>query len=204
MAEWEQGGAPAAPEAPYGRTKDGKPRAKPGPAKGSAGVGGRRRTPAAPGRANTPRPPRASKPDYRPGIIGLGQLIAAPLGVIGARTGSVPLQADAAAVIAWSPPIADGLQSAADTDPRVAALLDRILKAGPYAVVLTPLIGLGLQLMVNHAVVPLEVAAAGGAMDPQELITAVTGLAAPDPGRPVPQWERDPEPTPVPVPDPVV
>lgn len=203
------------PTAPYGRTATGAPRGKPGPAKGTTTRN--RRMPGAPPKV-TPRSPSASraKPDYRPGINGLLQLAAAPLAMFGARTGNVAYQADAAALVAYAPPLAAGLQSVADSDPRVAALLDRVLKAGPYAVILTPLVQLGMQLAVNHGLVPIELGAQVGAMAPQDLITAVTGGVPAGAGVPRPRpdsagpddrepdrhdWERAAH---APVPDPVV
>lgn len=159
---------------PHGVKADGAPRRRPGPSKG------------------TPRPPRKTAarapasssrrtPDYRPGVEALLQLLAGPLVIAGVQTGSVPLQADGAALLTHAPALADGVQAAAEQDPRAAALLDRLLKAGPYAALLTPLATLALQLGANHGLVPVPVVAPLGVMEPGALVSMVSGVPAAPP-----------------------
>jgi hypothetical protein len=165
-------------EAPYGRRADGTPKAKPGRPKGSRSSTG---SPAAPRpprpRSSTPRK-AASKPDYRQGVAGLFQLAAAPLALAGQRNKA--LLADSATLIAFSEPMANGLQTVAEQDARVAAVLDRVLSVGPYAAVIAPLIGLCTQLAVNHGVIPVEVGQSMGAAHPDAVIEHVTGQRPPE------------------------
>lgn len=187
------------PDAPWGRTETGQPKRKPGPPKG-------RRTgaPPAPGRTPPRAPARAQRPDYRQSVFGLIQMIALPLGIAGAQTGSVPLKADAAALALHAEPLADGVQIAAEQDPRMAAILDRLLKAGPYAALMVPTLALLAQLGVNHGLLPLGLLAQIGVMPPEVLISVAAGEPIPDPTPPpAPAGPAVPEPR-EPEPDPVV
>lgn len=157
-------------EAPWGRTSSGKPRRKPGPKPGTK--------PAAPkprAASSAPRKPKA--PDYRTGVLGIIQLVAAPL-VIAGRTNPVAM-ADAAALTVHAEALADGCQAVAESDARVAALLDRVLQVGPYAALIAPVVALGTQLAVNHGLVPTDLGQALGAAPPDVLIAHVTGQPAP-------------------------
>jgi len=162
-------------EAPYGRTASGNPRRKPGPRGPRSSSSSS--TPRRPATPRTPRKP--SMPDYRPGIVGIAQLVAAPLAIAGQR--SPVALADAAAITVHAAPIAEGLQAAAQMDARVAAILDRVLQIGPYAMVVEPIVSLVVQLAANHEVIPITAARGLGAMSRDELIEHVTGIPAPAP-----------------------
>jgi hypothetical protein len=155
----------ADPEAPFGRKADGTPY-KVDPSIYTKRDANRGRSRSRAGRKAAPAPPKktASGPaaappsrgrvDYRPGIRGL---IAIPVGALTAAGVSVPegrlrdaLLADAATVDAFAAPLAEAGQLAADADPRVAALLDRVLQAGPYGAALAVGIQLAAQLAANH------------------------------------------------------
>lgn len=158
---------PAGESAPYGRRADGSPRAKPGRKP--------KRAPAAPRPPSSrpaSRPAARSKPktpDFRPGIVGFFQLLATPFLIAGQMGNSLAL-ADAAAIRVHAPAIADGMQTTAENDERFAAVLERVLAAGPWAAVITPVLGLGLQLGANHGLVPPAMAQMAGALPPEALI----------------------------------
>lgn len=161
------------PEAPYGRTKGGAPRRKPGPPPGSrfgaaAGKdrGGANRSVPRPGaRPKPPGRPRGAQKtgtDYREGIIGLIQIPAGILGMAGTRNEDLAL--DGAALAMYAPPIAEALNELAQDQPAVAAALDRILAAGPYGALIGALIPLALQIAANHKLLPDQAVVGGGAM----------------------------------------
>lgn len=159
------------PDAPWGRTSSGKPRGKPGP-KGprTARAPGRRSSSSSSGRR------RPQTPDYATGVKGLVQLVAAPLFMAGQK--NVVALADAATLVAYAEPLGAGAQAVAESDAKVAQLLDRILAVGPYAALLAPVMGLAVQLGVNHNVVPLEMGRGLGAAAPEEVIASVIGQQA--------------------------
>lgn len=169
------------PEAPWGRKADGTPKAKPGRPSGTPDSNPRTRTrrrmtaAAPPRRTSKPKQPKQQQgPDYVPGLMGWAQIIAAPMAIAGMRS---PVWAlNAAAVTVHARPIAEGAQSAAEQDPRTAAILDKVCKAGPYTALLTPVVALGVQILANHQIIPPQAAAAMGAMTPDELIAAVQDI----------------------------
>jgi len=147
------------PKAPYGLKADGTPKKLPGrpsnpfpkaPAAKKSGGGGS----------------KAKAPDYTEGILGLFQIPAMGLALAGGK--NPVLAADAAAVTAYAPGIAQALNQVAQEQPAVAAVLDRVLSVGPYGAVLAAALPLGLQLAVNHGLMP---AGLGGTV-PKETILA--------------------------------
>lgn len=164
------------PDAPYGRKADGTPKAKPGRPAGTPD--GRPRTRSAPRRTRVAAAPsRRAAPkqqkkqagtDYRPGIVGLMQLIAAPLMVAGLKSPACAL--DAATVTLHAEPIADALQETAEQVPQFAAVLDKVLSVGPYGALLAAALPLAVQVAANHQLIPAPVAAAMGALSPDELM----------------------------------
>lgn len=185
------GGMPDAydPEAPWGRNpKTGRPYTKSpeeradigrrlSEARRAAGQNGgapRKR------RGAAPRPPRSAQgrprapqgPDYRPAILGLLQLPAAGLGVL-ARF-HPPFALDSAAIVLHAPPIADALHHLALDDPRVSAVLDKVMTVGPYGALIAAVSPLILQILCNHGVIgPNERI---GALDEEQLMDAVIGV----------------------------
>jgi len=168
----------ADPEAPWGRKADGTPKAKPGRPSGTPDSNPRTRArrrmtaPAPPRRTAKPKAKQQQQgPDYVRGLIGWAQLLAAPMAIAGMRS---PVWAlNAAAVTYHARPIAEGAQAAAEQDPRAAAILDKVCKAGPYTALLTPVVALGVQILANHQIIPPQAASAMGAMTPDELIEAM-------------------------------
>jgi hypothetical protein len=140
-------------EAPYGRFANGKPRKN--PPKGG---------PSAP-RAKRDYKAR-TKTDYRPGFLGITQIIAFGASFIS------PL--DAVAVQDHAPKLADAVQVTADNDPKFAAAMDRILSAGPYAALFAATMPLVVQIMHNHDMVPAEVAKGMGGRSKEEIIADLT------------------------------
>lgn len=162
------------PEAPWGRRADGTPKAKPGRPKGTPNTSPRR--PATP-RAAQQRPKAPSggggsskrrEPDYRGGINGILQLLAAPLVVAGAKSDAA--LADAAALTIHGPAIADALHQMALERPEIAAVLDRVLSVGPYGALLAAALPLAVQIAVNHQVIPDMVGAGMGAHPRDDLV----------------------------------
>lgn len=174
------------PAAPYGRRSDGTPKAKPGRKAGTPNTSPRARARAKP-RMQADAPPlrkasggskkRSTEPDYRGGIMGLVQLTTAPLLVAGARSDAA--LADAATLTTYGPGIADALHELALERPEVAAVLDRLLQAGPYGALLAACVPLGVQLAANHGLLPKQVYTALGGQDPKAMVAAMRGEPAP-------------------------
>jgi hypothetical protein len=114
------------------------------------------------------RPKTAQQHDFTDDINGLLQLISTPLVIAG--TNQPAYLADAMAVSHHSPQIASALNDLAKQRPEIAAVLHRILAAGPYAALITAIIPLAVQILTNHGGIPLETAMVLGAQDPMSLI----------------------------------
>lgn len=146
-------------------TKDGKPRRKPGPAKGTPAAP-RRRTGTGTSSKSGGRGNR--RKSYKQDVLGLFQIATLPLAVAGTK--NPVILADAAAVTIHAEPISEAVDHIAQEQPQVAAVLERLTKAGPYAVLISALTPLVMQLAVNHKALPLEVGSRVGAHDPEQLV----------------------------------
>jgi hypothetical protein len=141
------------PEAPYGFTKEGTPRGKPGP---KPGMRNRRKGSKAPhsrpasSSSSRPKPPPG--PDYRAGIRGILQMIAAPLAIAGMKQPDLAL--DAATITLHADSVAEGVAEAALEIPQLQAILDRVMTVGPWGAAVAPVLALGAQIMANHNVIP--------------------------------------------------
>jgi hypothetical protein len=114
-------------------------------------------------RIRQPRPDPEPQPMNRSQAIqGLFGAIALPLAVV--------QPADAAAIALHSEPIGDAVAETAANDPRFAALVDRLVHAGPYAALLGAVAPLVLQLMANHGYAPIGLL---GTMSKDDLMGAV-------------------------------
>lgn len=147
-------------EAPYGRKADGTPREKPGPKPGAPSASQGR------ARASSAGPKRKAKgaTDYRPGLLGIAQMVSLPLSF---SEKTVP---DAWAIDQTAPGIAEALNDLAAERPEVAAMLDRILAAGPYGALIAALLPLVIQIATNHGLIPPAVSASLGAHDPATIV----------------------------------
>lgn len=162
----------ADPAAPYGRKKDGTPKAKPGPRNAGGGASGTPRTAAAPKprKATATRAKTPGVTDYRPGIMGLLQIPAMGLSMIGRQSKNAALQADGMTLAMHAGNIAEALNMTAQTQPQVAKALDNIMKAGPYGAILTAVVPLALQIAANHGVIPVNPQM--GLHSPEDLVQA--------------------------------
>lgn len=115
----------------------------------------------------TTRKKKSYGTDYREGITGLLQLPAGVLGIVGMQTNNLPLVADAAVIEMHTPAIASALNDLAQERPEVAAVLDRVLKAGPYGAILAAVVPMTVQLLANHNVIK---AGMMGTKTPEELL----------------------------------
>lgn len=160
------------PHAPYGYTRDGKPRAKPGVKKRTGGTQRstttRKIPPAPSAKSGPPRPPsQPAQPDYRAGFLGLvGEGIGA-IALVGLMRGQAPLIADAAAIDNAAPALADLVDRAANQWPIVAAILDKVLAVGPHVGNMGALVVALGQLAVNHRRLPAGLIP--GTVDPDTL-----------------------------------
>jgi hypothetical protein len=125
----------------------------------------------APPRTKTPR--AKSTVDYTPAIAGLLQLPAFAL-TFGSRY-QPDLALDAMAISLHTPGIATAVNAMAQEDEQLAALLDRILKVGPYGALLAAVTPLALQIAANHRMLPANPDV--GILTPDQLMAA----ANPDP-----------------------
>jgi hypothetical protein len=94
---------------------------------------------------SAPRPTAASsrKKERQEAVNGLGQLAQVPLVAMGQL-------ADAAAIGMRWPAVATELAELADKDERIARACDVLLQVGPYAGLITAVMPLAMQFMVNH------------------------------------------------------
>jgi hypothetical protein len=132
------------------------------------------------GKSSTSTPRKSKRKtgtDYRAGIEGLLQLPAAGLMLAGMQSGKLELVADAATITNAAPGIAEALSDLANDQPQVAAVLDKVLKAGPYGALIAAVVPMAMQLMANHKVVPVGVM---GTVDPGVVIQRMAEKEAKD------------------------
>lgn len=178
---------PADPEAPWGYKPNGQPYQRDPSvyARRSAGQQARRGrppgggVPKAPGkRAGSTKPPPT--PDYATAISGLFQLTAFAVGTAGRLLRMPALLADAAGIAVHHPPVAAALGDLAMENAAFAAVLDKVAVAGPYAALITAIIPMGLQILVNHkgGPVPEEMTRTFGVRSRDDLLGAPAGAPA--------------------------
>lgn len=119
------------------------------------------------------KPKKPERKDYRPPILGVFQLAAAPCILAGQALKQSAFIADAAAITMHAPPIAEAINDLANEDPQVAAVLDRLLVIGPYGAVLAAALPLAAQVITNHRASVLTVTQAFGAVNPEQLIATL-------------------------------
>jgi hypothetical protein len=77
--------------------------------------------------------------------------------------------ADAGALSMHGPAVSHEVAELANTNEKIAKTVDYFLEAGPYAGLITALMPLALQIMVNHKLVKAEHVAGGGVVTPEAL-----------------------------------
>lgn len=107
---------------------------------------------------STPRKKKAYGTDYTEGVTQLLSMPAAILGVVGSQTSNLPLVADAAVINHYAPKVAEAVNDLAQERPEVAAVLDKVLKAGPYAALMGAVVPMAIQILANHKVIPAGIA----------------------------------------------
>lgn len=105
--------------------------------------------------------------DYTEGIAGLLSLPATALYVAGTagKEPNLALIADANAIAIATPKIAVAVSDLANERPEIAAVLDKILKVGPYGALLTAVVPMVAQILANHKVIPAGIAGTKSAED---------------------------------------
>lgn len=105
--------------------------------------------------------------DYTEGIAGLLQLPTAALFMAGTagKEPNLALIADANAIAVATPKIAVAVSDLANERPEIAAVLDKILKVGPYGALLTAVVPMVAQILTNHKIIPAGVAGTKSAED---------------------------------------
>jgi hypothetical protein len=89
------------------------------------------------------------------GLAGIGQLVYA--GLLFARQ-----PADAGAINKFFPPVTVEVAKLADSNDKIAEVLDKLNEIGPYAGLITAVTPLIMQLLVNHDRVPATAVASLG------------------------------------------
>ena len=125
---------------------------------------GKRRGASAP-KAKTAKKPKAKGSPYRDSVLGLFQLVALP--VAAAATRSDAAKADLITMDACAEPIAESVDSLAQSNEKVAQALDRLADVGPYGLVIAAVTPMILQIAVNHGRLAPGIA---GTVDPAELL----------------------------------
>jgi hypothetical protein len=107
---------------------------------------------------------------YKQDVLGLIQLVAAPVFVIGMRDDT--FAADAVAIDMHAEPIADACAQIAEKNERFARALDKLAEVGPYGALIAAVAPLAFQVAANHGLVPVGLM---GAKDPNDLATVLRG-----------------------------
>lgn len=124
-----------------------------------------------PRKPSKPRSAAPEPPSTVEAIQGVMQVPAAGLIIAGKRANSVPLIADGATVLVHGPALASALADLADNDPRVMALLEKVITFGPYGAFVTALVMMGAQFARNHGA-PAELTTIAGAVSAEQIIEA--------------------------------
>lgn len=112
--------------------------------------------------------------DYRAGVVGLLQIPAFVLGILGRRNEAFGL--DAATVTLHSGNIAEAVNETAQQDERIAAALDKMLEVGPYGALFAAMMPVALQIAANHGKIPANKDL--GILSPGDIADAMADLAA--------------------------
>ena len=116
------------------------------------------------------RPPASSRTNVVEAIRGILQMPATAMIVVGQRTGSVPLVADGATILVHGPMLANAIEDVANHDPRVMAMLEKLISFGPYSALVMATIVIGAQFTMNHEAAPAQILEGFGAVPPENII----------------------------------
>lgn len=155
--------------------RDGSVRKKPGPKPGTPRKAARAK---APGYKAPAAPRKAPGNDFRPAILGLLQLpqLGFTLAAKFAKTdeAKTALTLDGLTVGIHSPNIAEALNTTAQTDEKLAKVLDKLATVGPYSLVISALMVPAFQCLANHGVVPTNEAM--GVLPPDQLVAVAQAM----------------------------
>jgi hypothetical protein len=111
---------------------------------------------------------KAKASTYEDDVLGLVQLVAAPVFVLGTRNDV--FLADAAAINASAPDIARAVADLAEKNERVARVLEKLAEVGPYGALIAAVAPLAFQVATNHGLLPPGVV---GTVDPVEMAATI-------------------------------
>lgn len=147
------------PDAPYGFTAEGAPRAKPGRKPGQQSGTGRKPVKAATPPAKktiprTPPPQKKTQVDYRPALMSLAGEFVGAASIWGLMRDDMKMIANTATVWKATPSIVEGINTAADKWPIVATTLDRFLPLAEFGKSGGAVLVMVAQLAVNQGMMP--------------------------------------------------
>jgi hypothetical protein len=145
--------------------------------------GGATKGPKTASKARTRRPPPPAETRPADAVRGLLQIPATAVVMVGQRVGSVPLVADGATVLVHGPAFAEAVEEIANHDPRVMAILEKLVAFGPYGMFVTVCVIMGAQFRRNHDEENAAILEGFGAVSPQQIISQA-GLDVPSPPSP--------------------
>jgi hypothetical protein len=170
------GGAPGFdPDAPFGRFANGKPRkSAPGSrAGGKRPAGKRKATPPAPRKVGGRTVPVQAQTDYTEAsltLVGIAQSVTA---VAGTMLSNEAFKADTATLLLMGPQLAVVSGELADSEARWASVLERVSTTSKWSPGLMVAFSLGMQLAVNHRLIPPGIA---GTRSPEEVLSAAAAV----------------------------
>lgn len=105
-------------------------------------------------RTKSTRTKKKTGVDYTEAVAGLLQLPAGALAAIGAGRDKPEFLADSVVISHYAPAIATAVSDLANDRPEVAAVLDKVLKVGPYGALLAAVMPMTVQILANHKIMP--------------------------------------------------
>lgn len=127
-----------------------------------------------------PTPPPAPETTPAQAIQGILQIPATGFIMVGQRVESISLVADGATLLVHGPAFAQAVEEIAKNDPRVMAMLEKLVSFGPYGMLVTVTIIMGAQFARNHNEENAVILEGFGAVSPEKII-ATASLEVPTP-----------------------
>jgi hypothetical protein len=119
---------------------------------------------------STRKPPAPEKLTPQETIRGILQVPATAFILAGQRTQSIPLVADGATILVHGPAFAEAAAQIAEQDPRIMALLEKLVTFGPYGMFVTVCVIAGTQFRRNHDEKNAALLEELGAVPPDKII----------------------------------